>query len=107
MTKWHAEVKKSEWGDYVQKEYKVEFLKSNRCISVREGESILKAAREAGINIEYMCTEGTCGTCKGRLVRGEIGYKGEPKALWEEDKAQGIVLLCLATPKTDVVVEEL
>ncbi|MEM4658117.1 MAG: 2Fe-2S iron-sulfur cluster-binding protein [Candidatus Methanosuratincola sp.] len=88
------------------REYKAAFLKSQKCVVVREGESILKAAREAGIDIEYLCTEGTCGTCRGRLVQGEIDYLGEPRALWEEDKAQGVVLLCLATPRSDVVIEE-
>lgn len=90
----------------MSKEYKVEFLKTNKTILVKEGESVLRAAIDSGMDMEFLCTEGTCGTCRVKLVSGEITYKHQPDILDEEDLAEGIVLLCIAAPKSDLIVKE-
>jgi toluene monooxygenase electron transfer component len=38
-----------------------------------EGERILHAGLRAGILLPYECGTGTCGTCKARLVEGDVG----------------------------------
>ena len=35
-------------------------------------ESVLDAAQRAGLEIPYSCRKGVCGTCKGRVVSGEV-----------------------------------
>ncbi len=68
---------------------------------------MLKAAVGSGLDLEFLCTDGNCGTCKAKLLEGEISYRREPEILYDDEKADGIVLLCIASPKTDLVVEEL
>jgi len=85
--------------------YTVEFTKSKKVVRVKEGESVLKVAVESGVDLDYLCTDGNCGTCKVKLLRGEIDYKREPDILWEGEREEGIVLLCQAMPKSDLEVE--
>ena len=86
--------------------YKVRFVRAQKTIDVAASEPVLVAARRNGIEIDYMCTEGTCGTCKARLLSGDIEYVASPQALWEGEREHGIVLLCLALPRGDLVVDE-
>ncbi len=86
--------------------YKVRFLRAQKTVTVPSDEPVLLAARRQGVDIEFLCTEGTCGTCKARLVSGDIEYAARPQALWEGEEEGGIVLLCLALPRGDLVVDE-
>ena len=64
---------------------------------VESGDSILQAAMNAGLVLPYGCRDGACGSCKGKLISGEVNY-GEyaEKALPAEEKARGAVLFCQA-----------
>lgn len=90
-------------------------------IGVEEGQTVLEAAQRAGVRIPYDCRSGTCITCVGRLlsIEGENDESGEggtnrppdaadgftyrrvPEALTDDERADGYVLLCIATPRTD------
>ncbi len=56
--------------------------------------SLLELAESRGLNPEYSCRMGTCGTCKTRLLAGEVTYPNEPSA----PVAKGEVLICCAVP---------
>ena len=86
--------------------YKVRFLRAQKTVTVPSDEPVLSAARRQGVDIDFMCTEGTCGTCKARLVSGDIEYAAQPQALWEGEEERGVVLLCLALPRRDLVIDE-
>ncbi|ENA3446230.1 CDP-6-deoxy-delta-3,4-glucoseen reductase [Yersinia enterocolitica] len=66
-----------------------------------ESVTILDAALQNDINIEYSCKDGTCGTCKAKLISGEI-EQGENTSLTNEDVANGIILTCCAKAKSDI-----
>lgn len=91
----------------MSRSFRVEFKRSGKTIEVGEGETVLARAIECGVPIDFLCTSGTCGTCKAKLITGEISYAVEPEILWEDDKAEGIVLLCQARPASDLEIEEL
>ncbi|WP_121744228.1 2Fe-2S iron-sulfur cluster-binding protein [Natronorubrum halophilum] len=94
-------------------------------ISVDEGQTVLEAAQRAGVRLPYDCRSGTCITCVGRLLEVEGGetkpeeresnrppdaadafaYRRSPEALTDGERADGYVLLCIATPRTDCRVE--
>ncbi len=65
-------------------------------------ETILNATLRSRPDAPYSCTGGVCGTCRARLISGEVqmdrNYALEP----EEIKA-GIVLTCQSHPVTDEV----
>jgi CDP-4-dehydro-6-deoxyglucose reductase len=67
------------------------------------GETVLNAAQRAGYELPYSCRKGVCGTCKCRLVSGEMrAYSGDTLA--ESEKAAGQVLLCQTRPRSDLVI---
>nr|XP_061806100.1 CDP-6-deoxy-L-threo-D-glycero-4-hexulose-3-dehydrase reductase-like [Nerophis lumbriciformis] len=71
-----------------------------------DGESILDAALRDNRIYPYGCRSGACGACKCTLVSGEVDYGNyEEFALTDEDKAAGKLLICQATPLSDVVID--
>ena len=70
------------------------------------GDSILQSAMNAGLLLPYGCRDGACGSCKGKLISGEVDFGTyAEKALPAEEKAKGAVLFCQAKPLSDVVIE--
>ncbi len=65
-------------------------------------ESILDATLRARPDAPYSCTGGVCGTCRARLVSGEVRMDRN-YALEPEEVAAGIVLACQSHPVTDAV----
>lgn len=81
----------------------VTLQQSGRTLSVAEGQTILEAAEAAGVSLPSMCRVGVCGTCRVRLLSGDV--EGDFDALDASDQAEGFVLACVARPVTDCVVE--
>ncbi|MER7071128.1 1,2-phenylacetyl-CoA epoxidase subunit PaaE [Terrabacter sp. NPDC000476] len=65
-------------------------------------ETILDATLRARPDAPYSCTGGVCGTCRARLVTGEVRMDRN-YALEPEEVAAGIVLACQSHPVTDEV----
>jgi CDP-4-dehydro-6-deoxyglucose reductase len=84
---------------------KVRVLPGGHEFSVRPGESVLDAALRHGVTLPYGCRNGTCGSCKGKVVAGEVGYKTQPVALSAEERERGLALFCQAQPLGDVTIE--
>lgn len=77
-------------------------------IEVAEGQSILDAALRSGTWIPHSCTQGTCGTCKLRILSGDVDHQQSPEfTLTSEERDRRIALGCMATPRSDLVVESL
>ncbi|KGD90178.1 oxidoreductase [Achromobacter sp. RTa] len=74
-------------------------------VPVLEGQTILEAALQNGISFPHGCRSGRCGSCKSRLVDGEVEMLSHSRfALTDEEKAGGLILACRAVPKTDIAV---
>lgn len=72
---------------------------------VNAGESILDAALREGLAFPFNCRSGTCGTCAGRVIEGEVAYpEGRTPAL-PRAEALGRALFCQAQPVSDLLVE--
>lgn len=56
--------------------------------------TLLELAERRGLAPEFSCRGGSCGTCKTRLVSGQVHYPNPPAELPE----QGTVLICCAVP---------
>jgi len=69
----------------------------------RADESLLKAGLRAMAPMRSSCRNGTCRTCLCVLDAGEIAYEIEWPGLTREEKAEGLVLPCVARPLSDVV----
>jgi len=85
---------------------KVTLQPSGHEFQVEEGESILTAALRQHFVLPYGCRNGACGTCKGKVLAGEVDYGVyQKKALTDDEKALGKALFCQARPLGDVVIE--
>ncbi|MEK0084642.1 2Fe-2S iron-sulfur cluster-binding protein [Benzoatithermus flavus] len=84
--------------------FKIEFRKSGRTVACGAGSSVLAAAKAAGMRLPSSCSKGLCGTCKSRLVSGEVDMKHQG-GIRQREIEQGMVLLCCAKPLTDLVVD--
>jgi CDP-4-dehydro-6-deoxyglucose reductase len=79
---------------------------SGHTFAVPEGETVLASALAAGFHLPYGCRNGACGSCKGKLVAGEIDYgKYQQGALSDDERAAGYALFCVARPHTDLTIE--
>jgi len=79
---------------------------SGHVFRVPDGETILQAALDQGFHLPYGCRDGACGSCKGKVLEGEIDYgKYHPSALSDDERAAGYALFCQARPRSDVVIE--
>jgi NAD(P)H-flavin reductase len=78
----------------------------NRIIPVREGEHLLEAALREGMPAPFECRNGGCGMCRATLLYGSVDYGlYQESALPAEERANGKLLLCCATPLTDLEIE--
>ncbi|HAS51816.1 MAG TPA: CDP-6-deoxy-delta-3,4-glucoseen reductase, partial [Gammaproteobacteria bacterium] len=87
--------------------YHVTLQPSGHTFPVGENEAVLDAAlREKGSLLPYGCRNGTCGSCMGKILSGEVAYpEGRPTGLSEREQAEGKALLCQARPCSDLVIE--
>jgi CDP-4-dehydro-6-deoxyglucose reductase, E3 len=86
--------------------HRVTLQPSGLQFDVEEGESVLTAALRQGYVLPYGCRNGACGSCKGRLIEGNVDYGTyQRKALTDEEKAQGKALFCQAKPLGPIVIE--
>ena len=78
---------------------------SGKQFAAAEDESVLDAARRAGLALPYSCLSGVCGSCKATLVSGACHYPhNPPSALNDVEVAHHQVLLCQAVPRSDLTV---
>jgi CDP-4-dehydro-6-deoxyglucose reductase len=84
----------------------VKIIPSGHDFFVEGTETILDASVRAGLNLAYGCSSGNCGTCKARVVSGEVWKTQEHDyVLSERENQMGYILTCSNTAVTDVVLE--
>ena len=68
---------------------------SGESFPAEDGETVLAAARRAGVPFPHSCQAGNCGTCKCELVDGDVfELEHSEFALSAAERAQGLVLAC-------------
>ena len=82
--------------------FTVELEPSGTTFSVEPDESVLDAALREQVLLPYGCRNGACGSCKGRVLSGEVSAMVPPKGLSEREIDAGWVLLCQTRPASDL-----
>ncbi|SOY67197.1 Ferredoxin:Oxidoreductase FAD/NAD(P)-binding:Oxidoreductase FAD-binding region [Cupriavidus taiwanensis] len=92
-------------GNADMAQFSVSFAKSRREIACGSGQHVLDAARQSGVRLPASCTQGMCGTCKVKLVSGQVEMKHNG-GIRQREIDQGMVLLCCSKPLSDLVIDK-
>lgn len=71
----------------------------------RAGHSLFESARAAGIVLPTSCRNGTCRACLCRVLSGRVRHLIEWPGLSAEEKREGCILPCVATPESALQIE--
>jgi 3-phenylpropionate/trans-cinnamate dioxygenase ferredoxin reductase subunit/ferredoxin len=84
--------------------YQVSLFNKKRAIDVtipvEDTMTILEAAEDQGIELPSSCQSGSCSSCVGKVMEGEID-QSEQVFLDDEQMAKGFALLCVTYPRSD------
>jgi ring-1,2-phenylacetyl-CoA epoxidase subunit PaaE len=72
-------------------------------VSVPAGDTVLEAAQRTRPDLPFACKGGVCGTCRARLVEGDVRMRRN-FALEPAELAAGFVLTCQSTPVSEKVI---
>ena len=83
-------------------EFKVTFARSGKtALWTSAAGSLLDLAEENGVNVDFGCRAGSCGTCVTALKSGEVSYLDEPSSKPDA----GTCLACVAEPISPLVLD--
>lgn len=86
--------------------FQINLQPSGHHYSADDNVSLLDAALAAGFVLPYGCRNGACGSCKGKVISGEIDHgKAQLSALPDADRSKGLALFCCATARSDLTLE--
>lgn len=83
--------------------FDVKLEKSGKTVTVPADRSILEALREAGVATVSSCESGTCGTCKTRLISGEVEHRD--MVLMDHEQADHIMICVSRAKDGDLVLD--
>lgn len=85
------------------KPFTVRLAKSGGSITVPVGKTILEALRDHGLDVPSSCESGTCGTCRTRLVSGEVDHRD--LVLADDERASNIMVCVSRARGGDIVID--
>jgi ferredoxin len=87
--------------------YSIEVRNRERqVVRVDEGRFLLRGLEDGGMRLPFGCRFGACLTCAASLVEGEVDHShGRAFALRDYQQREGYILLCVAQPRSDCVIE--
>ncbi|MCF7646394.1 2Fe-2S iron-sulfur cluster binding domain-containing protein [Bacillus subtilis] len=84
---------------------RIDIRQARSSITCADGQTLLEAALTSGISYPHGCKSGRCGSCKTRLIEGNVEILQHSRfALSDEEKADGLILACRSVPLTDITV---
>jgi ferredoxin-NADP reductase len=83
--------------------FEVRLARSKQTIAVQPGQTILDALLAAGINANYACSEGVCGTCETRVIEGTPDHR-DLFLSREEQQANKSIMICCSGSKSSTLV---
>ena len=83
--------------------FQVRERRSSKAATAAPGQTLLDAADAHGLEIPSLCRAGVCGTCRTKVLEGEVSCEGG--ILDADDRAAGHVLACVASPRSHCVIE--
>jgi len=85
--------------------HNIHILPSSIEFQATEDISILESALKANIHLAYSCNNGSCGTCKAKIIKGSVTQDENLEGLSQEDARDGYILTCSARPQSSLEIE--
>jgi CDP-4-dehydro-6-deoxyglucose reductase, E3 len=86
--------------------YQLQILPVDLSCPLLPGQTVLDAALADGLMLKHSCRTGTCGSCKGQVLSGDVDHGDSSlEVLSAAERAQGLALFCCATARSDLVIE--
>lgn len=82
--------------------FTVKIASSGETFEVPVGTPILEVLRKAGHDIPYSCASGSCGSCRTKLVSGDVDHRDF--VLQDDEKASNI-MVCVSRGRGEVVID--
>jgi len=79
--------------------FTVELAATGVTLEVEPGKSILDTVLDAGIDVPFSCTEGTCGTCETRVIEGIPDHR-DAFLTPDEQAGNTLIMICCSGSKT-------
>jgi ferredoxin-NADP reductase len=83
---------------------RITLARSGRTFDCAPGQTILQAARAAGVPMPASCTRGLCGTCKCRKTEGSVTMV-HAGGIRQREIDAGMILPCSSRPETDLTLD--
>jgi ferredoxin-NADP reductase len=83
--------------------HEVRFERSGVTTTIDATTTLLEGAEASGASIPSLCRAGVCGTCRTRVVSGDVDCASQ--MLDEQDRRDGYVLACVSHAKGDCTVD--
>ncbi len=85
---------------------KIDFIPGGKSITAHGHDSVLQAGLKGGMSLNYRCSNGNCGECRGVLRSGKLErLRNHDFILSDSQKGQGHFLMCSNAPDGDIVVQ--
>ena len=82
----------------------VKLARSATTLHVSQEETLLESLEKNGVMIPSGCRQGNCGTCRTKLLSGDVQMETE-EALTDELRSQRFILPCVSRPLSDVLLD--
>jgi phthalate 4,5-dioxygenase reductase subunit len=82
--------------------FNVKLAKSGESYEVPVGKTILDVLREHGHDVPSSCESGTCGSCRTKLLAGEVDHRD--LALADYEKADSL-MVCVSRGLSDITLD--
>ena len=93
-------------GPGADEEVSITFAKSGKTVIAQRGEGVIQVAEANGIAMDYSCRNGECGSCRCKLLAGEVDMP-EKTSLTAKERKAGFILACVARPVSNSITLDL
>ncbi|MEX3962215.1 2Fe-2S iron-sulfur cluster-binding protein [Paraburkholderia sp. EG286B] len=84
--------------------FTVQLARSGRSFTMDASQTVLAAARKAGVPLPSSCSQGICGTCKTKVLEGSVDMKHNG-GIRPREIEKGMRLMCCSRPTSNLVLD--